>query len=197
MVNKETIILATLDLACEKGLGNISLSQIADKIGIQKPGLYNHFKSKSELIEGMYEYVRNKAKEKSGISTVDYRKIIEGKTAYQVLYGVVSSYISKGQRSEMAKFFKVVKAESNYDSIAAKIMVEETNTMILATKHLFYEMQECHLLHFSSVNASALIFAMTINSLMNYNEWATESKMENMASIGDFIEEFVKIYEEK
>ena len=36
MATKESILTAALDLASEKGLGNVSLSQIAKKAGIQK-----------------------------------------------------------------------------------------------------------------------------------------------------------------
>ena len=42
---KKEIIMATLELAANKGLGNVSMNMIADKVGIKKPSLYNHFKS--------------------------------------------------------------------------------------------------------------------------------------------------------
>ena len=60
---REEILLATLELAAEKGLGNVSLNMIADRIGIRKPSLYNHFSSKEELVEAMYQFLREKAKE--------------------------------------------------------------------------------------------------------------------------------------
>ena len=41
---KEEIILATLKLASKKGLGNVSMSMIAESIGIKKSSLYNHTK---------------------------------------------------------------------------------------------------------------------------------------------------------
>ena len=37
---KKEIILATLELAANKGLGNVSMNMIADKVGIKKPSLY-------------------------------------------------------------------------------------------------------------------------------------------------------------
>ena len=63
MNRKEEIIIATLELAAEKGLGTVSMAQIADKIGIKKASLYNHFKSKEEIIEQMYVYLRQQAKQ--------------------------------------------------------------------------------------------------------------------------------------
>ena len=34
---KKEIIMATLELAANKGLGNVSMNMIADKVGIKKP----------------------------------------------------------------------------------------------------------------------------------------------------------------
>lgn len=65
MNRKEEIIMATLELAAEKGLGSVSMNMIADKVGIKKPSLYNHFVSKEEIVQAMYEYLREQAKGKS------------------------------------------------------------------------------------------------------------------------------------
>ena len=39
---KEEIIEAALGLAAERGLGNVSMAMIAERVGIRKPSLYNH-----------------------------------------------------------------------------------------------------------------------------------------------------------
>ena len=63
MTKKEEIILVTLDLASKYGLKSLSMSQIAEGVGIRKPSLYNHFDSKETLIKEMYQYIREKSKE--------------------------------------------------------------------------------------------------------------------------------------
>ena len=50
MNRKEEIVIVTLELAAEKGLANVSMSMIADKIGIRKPSLYKHFASRKKLL---------------------------------------------------------------------------------------------------------------------------------------------------
>ena len=57
---KKEIIMATLELTANKGLGNVSMNMIADKVGIKKPSLYNHFASKEELVETMYHFFGKK-----------------------------------------------------------------------------------------------------------------------------------------
>ena len=52
--------------------------------------------------------------------------------------------------------------------MAAKIVAEETDKMIIATKQLFYAMKVHKLLHFTNPDMSAVSFAMTIHGLMDY-----------------------------
>ena len=58
MERKEEIIQATLMLASKNGIDNVSMSQIATQLGIKKPSLYNHFRSKDEIVKAMYDYLR-------------------------------------------------------------------------------------------------------------------------------------------
>ena len=54
---KEEIVLVTLELAADKGLANVSMSMIADKIGIKKPSLYKHFASMDEIVENCRRHI--------------------------------------------------------------------------------------------------------------------------------------------
>lgn len=180
---KEEILLATLELAGESGLGNVSMSQIASKVGIRKPSLYNHFQSKEEIIEELYKYLREEAKKNTTNGQTDYGKLVVGHTALEVLQMVVANYTKMNSNEKILLFYKFIYSERSLQPMAAKIMVEETEKMILATKQLFYAMQIHGLLEFRNADMSAVSFAMTIHSLMDYQgdlERAEEEK-----SIGD------------
>ena len=165
---KEEIVLTTLELAAQKGLANVSMSMIADKIGIKKPSLYKHFKSKDEIVEAMYQFLRQQAKEKANIKPMDYSTFFAGKTAYDVLQSVVHGYLQMNQQEQMLNFYKVIYSERPLNPMAAKIVAEETEKMILATKQLFYAMEVHNVLHFNNADMSAVSFAMTIHGLMDY-----------------------------
>lgn len=165
---KEEIILTTLELAAEKGLAGVSMSMIADKIGIKKPSLYKHFSSKDEIVEAMYQFLRDKSKENANIKPVDYSILFSEKTAYEVLKGVVQRYINMNHQEQMLTFYKVIYSERSIQPMAAKIMAEETERMIIATKQLFYAMEIHKLLHFENADMSAVSFAMTVHGLMDY-----------------------------
>ena len=165
---KKEIIMAALELAANKGLGNVSMNMIADKVGIKKPSLYNHFASKEELVEVMYQFLREEAKKNANIGAIDYTIIFAGKSAWEILKMMVGGYFNMNQQEHMLNFYKVIYSERSLNPMAAKIVAEETDKMIIATKQLFYAMEVHKLLHFTNPDMSAVSFAMTIQGLMDY-----------------------------
>ena len=101
---KKEIIMATLELAANKGLGNVSMNMIADKVGIKKPSLYNHFASKEELVEAMYQFLR----EEANVGAIDYTVIFAGKSALEILRMMVGGYFNMNQQEHMMNFYKVI-----------------------------------------------------------------------------------------
>lgn len=138
---KKEIILATLELAANKGLGNVSMNMIADKVGIKKPSLYNHFSSKEELVEVMYQFLSKEAKKTVNIGAIDYTTFFAGKSALEILRGIVKGYFNMNQQEHMINFYKVIYSARRLNPEAARIVAEETDRMILATKQLFYAME--------------------------------------------------------
>lgn len=165
---KKEIIMATLELAANKGLGNVSMNIIADKVGIKKPSLYNHFASKEELVEAMYQFLREEAKKNANVGAIDYTVIFAGKSALEILRMMVGGYFHMNQQEHMLNFYKVIYSERSIQPVAAKILAEETEKMIIATKQLFYAMEVHKLLHFQNADMSAVSFAMTVHGLMDY-----------------------------
>ena len=165
---KKEIIMATLELTANKGLGNVSMNMIADKVGIKKPSLYNHFASKEELVETMYQFLREEAKKNANVGAIDYTVIFAGKSALEILRMMVGGYFHMNQQEHMLNFYKVIYSERNIQPMAAKILAEETGKMIIATKQLFYAMEVHKLLHFQNADMSAVSFAMTVHGLMDY-----------------------------
>ena len=165
---KKEIIMATLELAANKGLGNVSMNMIADRVGIKKPSLYNHFASKEELVEAMYQFLREEAKKNATVGAIDYTVIFAGKSALEILRMMVGGYFHMNQQEHMLNFYKVIYSERSIQPMAAKILAEETEKMIIATKQLFYAMEVHKLLHFQNADMSAVSFAMTVHGLMDY-----------------------------
>ena len=194
---KKEIIMATLELAANKGLSNVSMNMIADKVGIKKPSLYNHFSSKEELVEAMYQYLREEAKRNANIGPIDYTSLFKGKTALDVLRITVGGYFNMNKQEHLLNFYKVISSERTLQPMAAQIMVEETEKMINATKQLFYAMQVHQLLYFDNPDMSALSFALSVHGLMEYALDQTNAGNEASNKLDEYLQWFAKENEVK
>ena len=52
-LDTQTILNAAAELAEEKGLENVSLLQVAEKLGVKSPSLYNHLNGMQEISSGI------------------------------------------------------------------------------------------------------------------------------------------------
>ena len=191
MDRKEEIIMATLELASINGLKAVSMSMIANKVGIKKPSLYKHFTSKEEIVNSMYQYLRDKAKDKINIVPIDNKVSFEGKSAYLILKSMVDSYINMTRDSNMLMFYKVIYSE--------RIIVDEKEKIINATIYVFNELEKYKILHFNDLKMSAISFSMTIHGLMDYelDKKYGENEISNI-NIDDYLNYVCKVnkYEE-
>lgn len=182
MDRREEIIYATLELASEKGLGAVSMAQIAEKLGIKKPSLYNHFKSKDEIVSEMYRYLREQTWKKTNDIETDYAVFFKDKSLEEILLLTVSQYSHFIEDEQMLLFFKVLNSERATHPIAAQLMVEETNRMILSTKQLFYALAVHGKLKSQDIDMAALSYAMTIHSIVDYQMDCGGAKIDDSQS---------------
>ena len=166
----QDILIKTLELASSRGLRSLSLSDIAKECGISKSTLYSHFESKEDLIERLYLFLREKAKERNNIPPVDYNALFKDRTLKEILRTVTSSYSSMVQDKDLNAFYRVVLSEKSFSPIAASIYTEETNTMLLATRNLFYALSSKGLAHFTDIDNEAMVFAFTFHSILDLEE---------------------------
>ena len=189
MTKKEEIILSTLDLASHYGLKSLSMSQIAESVGIKKPSLYNHFDSKESLIKEMYNYIREKSKENLSNLSINDEEYMKNKSAYEILSGYVQNYKNLVTNEKMFNFYKVIYSERTTNKKACEIIVEETNKMIEATKMLFNYLKMSKKLDIDDVEVCSISFAMTIHSLIDYE---LDQKMTGQKSDKNLIDNYIK-----
>ncbi len=166
MDRKEEIIHAALELASVNGFKSLSMSQIAKKVGIKAPSLYNHFKSKDEIVKAMYSTLREKAlKGRSG----DFPDpgAFASKGLEQILTESLSAYLGMILDRNMLLFFRVLYSERSINPLAAKIMLDETEHMIRATRNLFYALAVHGKMKSDGIDTAAMTFALTVHSLID------------------------------
>ena len=206
MNRKEEIIYATLELASLNGLKSVSMSQIADKVGIKAPSLYNHFASKDEIIQEMYSVLRQNAQKNNTQKPVDYSVLFEEKSLEEILMISATSYMGMISDKNMLQFFKVLYSERATNPTAAKIMVEETERMLAQTRDLFYALAVHGKIMNKNADLAAMTYAFTLHSLIDHRlDMITAGDEESFADSGspvpvkimEFIKWFSKMIGEK
>ncbi|OXJ02086.1 MULTISPECIES: tetracycline resistance transcriptional repressor TetR [Burkholderia] len=56
-LTRDTVLRAALDLLDEVGIDGLSTRKLAERLGVQSPTLYWHFKNKGELLDAMAEAI--------------------------------------------------------------------------------------------------------------------------------------------
>jgi len=56
-LNRERVLRAAVALADEIGTGSLSMRKLGDALGVEAMSLYNHVASKSDLLDGMVDFV--------------------------------------------------------------------------------------------------------------------------------------------
>lgn len=192
---KEEIILAAIELSAENGVGAVSMQMIADKVGITKASLYNHFSSKDEIEDAMYDIIRASSKERAGVGEIDFDLIQEGMAMKDILMHAVSSYEAIVSDPNMNLFYRVIMSRRTTDPKAAGIMVKETKTMINATKALFYALQVKKIASFEDVDSAAFSFAMAVHSIIDYEfDLKSAGEKADPKMMEEYIEQFCNLY---
>ncbi|MBR6880373.1 MAG: TetR/AcrR family transcriptional regulator [Clostridiales bacterium] len=195
MDRKSEIISAVMELASQKGLGSVSMQQIADRVGITKASLYNHFSSKDEIVEEMYHCLRDNAKKSIGIESFDVDKMIGDRSLNEILFETADSYRRMCMDPQMLMFYKIIMSERSINRSAAEIMVSETKMMINATKMLFYALHVKEKALFENVDTAAFSFAMAVHSIIDYECDLIHSGSEkDQDMLRRYIDEFCRKY---
>lgn len=196
MKTKEKILTCTLELAAEKGLGNVSLAMIAEKVGVRKATLFSHFKSKNDIIESLYEYLRVQS-QKNSQTPFDYDTFFCGKTARQALTEVANNYIDMNNQKDFSNFYKFIYSQMAINPAAAMIMLKETETMLSYTKKLFTAMESKGLLVLGEkdIEFAGTLFCLTFHELMNIALYKRLNGIDDGdAEIRKFIIDFCDMY---
>ena len=164
---KDRILDEALTLFSEKGYANVYVGEIAARVGIKAPSLYNHFKSKDEIIREMYIFFRGQAQNGNSSVSVDFSKLMD-KSIEEILLGSVSAYMGIVTDKNMLQFFKVLYSERSANPVAAQIIVEETERMLQSSRNMFYALVVHGKVKNDNIDVAAMTYSLTTHSLIDY-----------------------------
>ena len=127
MSTREDIITALLNLGEEKGLANVSLSDIALEVGIRKASIYSHFESQQAMVDAMTIRCRDQLNQKT--FNVDFK----AKDAHSMLVSLFDNIIMVFAEKPISSYFSVVQQMSMFDEAFAnenRLMASMINARI-------------------------------------------------------------------
>ena len=124
-MTKDKIKAISLPLFARNGYEGTSLAEIAKGVGIQKPSIYNHFKSKEELFLSIFEtilrehvrYMEQLMEEMEGFSAE--------KKLYRMLHATFQYYIDNEEESSFLKRSMIFPPEPLKERINDKFLLSE------------------------------------------------------------------------
>lgn len=81
---KEKIFDCSLQLFADKGFENVSVRDIGSAVGIQASSIYNHFKSKEDVLTAIYDYFYEN-RNNTCLTPEEYMHIVESGTAKEIV----------------------------------------------------------------------------------------------------------------
>lgn len=112
-VTKDDIIRALLDESFMRSTGSTSLKDIADKVGIKKASLYNHFESREDLVKQTFascsEYLAAVTFTPKDIDAVSKKYPPE-----VVLKGIVNRYFKMHEKTPLFQIYTFVESQKYF-----------------------------------------------------------------------------------
>jgi AcrR family transcriptional regulator len=121
---KYKIVEAALDLFSRKGYSAVSVRELTKVVGIKESSLYNHFKSKEEILEYIYDlFQKERSRSMPGtevLSVIAANYSVEG-----FLREGIDMYKKSVANDHYEKMWRILNIEQFRDERARKLILEE------------------------------------------------------------------------
>lgn len=121
---KEKIIEAAIDEFASKGYDDASMRKIAEIVGIKASSIYNHFKSKEDILEEIFKYYRNAFYQDQVIFKIDGVYIKED-TIPNILKQGFRSVVDILKKPKMTNILKIMVKEQFKNQKIREFFLEE------------------------------------------------------------------------
>lgn len=123
---RDKILDAAYDIFAEQGYGKASLNQIAKKLGVTRPALYYHFKSKDDLFAATY----NRIDLLADVDTADALSCASADGFPDQLEALVRRIIGNLHKDEQRSRFVAAVESASHQSAAVRESVQQQNTAL-------------------------------------------------------------------
>jgi len=122
-ITQDKIINAVLSCAFEKSTGATSLSDIADKLGIKKASLYNHFENREAIIDAAVKHCAEVIL-KTAFIPPEMDATAQKYSAEVVIKGIVNRWFKMNTKDPLFQIYAFLQSEKYFSTSAAKAYMD-------------------------------------------------------------------------
>lgn len=177
---KKEIFETAVGLFSEKSFGTVIMKDIARAIGKQHGGLYNHFSSKQEILDTIYDFfVLHFFDER--ISPDDMEPILRNGSMIDIIH-TMNFEFSKEHNKLMTQIYRIVQNRSYFDErarrISKEILIDEC---VKYGEDVFNKAIEIG--RFAPFNVRYLALLCNYNRNSTYTRWGLDPTPENYKTL--------------
>lgn len=139
MNTKEKIFQAALDLFSEKGFKATTIRDITGRTGITPGSFYNHFASKDELLQAVYDHYIRLALPPEGSSQnmPEYEQYLRQHGPMALFEQITRDYLNAMRNEQLAKLTKIILMEQYTSQTAGEIAYQDRQRLLSSMENLF------------------------------------------------------------
>lgn len=187
-VTREKIILAFLDACFTNNAGGTSLSDVAERLGIKKASLYNHYESRDAMVDDCIRWCGDYYRKSYFIPT-DIDAISQRYPAENVMKAIVNRWFKMNEKEPLVQIYSFIESEKYISTDAAKIFQETHDKLVNQTEQALRSLAKAGKIIDLEENdletLSKMFAALTISNLDSY---IVKKKIEIRATSGNSLQ---------
>lgn len=139
MKTKEKIFETALNLFAEKGFKATSIREITRETGLSVASFYNHFKSKNELLQAIYDYYTG-LEQNGPAARPDYENLLDQMSPFELFDDLARQIIASLSNEKLVKLTRVIINEQYTNKTAGEIAFRDRQSLLTSMEELFAAM---------------------------------------------------------
>lgn len=201
ITTKERIIYEALNLFSERGYEAVSMIQIADSVGIKAPSLYNHYKSKRDIFNGILTEMENRYKSQvfsmqmNGINPEQDIELFHNISEDQLVEMGIGLFLYFLHDPYMSKFRKLLTMGQYQDPKLASLYADQyVDAPLTYQGQMFHLLTQIGVLKTENPQIMALHFYAPMYLLLISCESHPEKEEEILEMAKEHIKQFNRLY---
>jgi len=139
MKTKETIFESALYLFSEQGFNAVTIRQITKRAGVTPGAFYNHFASKDELLQAVYDFYTRQfiQPQESADAIAGYERFLTQHGPVALFEHITHSYFQPMHNEKLLRLTKIILMEQYTNATAGEIAFRDRQCLLKSMETLF------------------------------------------------------------